>query len=94
MKSHQNISSFYLKKNWNSIKKGIVSCKKLFQVILTMIMFTRSSERNVNPSRYTGKHISLSICICMYVYAYIPYLMHTPTAARALVEQRTYYNLC
>ena len=39
------------------IKKGIISSEKnnkKIQVILTMIILTRSSERIFNPCRYTG----------------------------------------
>ena len=39
----------------NLIREGIISSEKWeIQVIITMIMLTRSSERIFSPSRYTG----------------------------------------
>ena len=54
-KSHQNIFSFYFKK-LNKIKKGIISNEKMIHSAnyIHMIMFTRSSVRIFNPTRYTG----------------------------------------
>ena len=65
-KSHQKyqtISSFYSKKDLNSIKKGISSSEKMrnsgfsfycIHEIIYMIMFTRSSERIFHLRGYTG----------------------------------------
>ena len=46
---------FTKKKDFNLIREGLFLVKKReFQIIITMIMLTRSSERIYNPSRYTG----------------------------------------
>ena len=60
-KSHTNLSGyiqflfkkifeFYKKGDFFAVKKGEI------QIIITMIMITRSSERIFNPSRYTGNY--------------------------------------
>ena len=57
LKIYLTVSNFYLNKI-NSIKNGLFLVKKLvIQVILTIIMSTRSSERIFNPSRYTGTNV-------------------------------------
>ena len=54
IKMNQNISSFYLEKYFNLIKKEIISSEKWeILVIISMFMLTRSSERIFTPSRYT-----------------------------------------
>ena len=47
------MSSFYWKKDLNLIKREIISGEEI-QILITMIMLTRSSERDFDPSRYTG----------------------------------------
>ena len=55
IKNNLTISSFYWNIDLNLIKKWLLIVKKWeSQVIITMIMLTRSSERIFNPSRYTG----------------------------------------
>ena len=57
-KSYQNNSDyvqFVIKNRFEVDKKGIISSKKwLIQVIISIIVLTRSSERIFNPMRYTG----------------------------------------
>ena len=58
-KSHQNLSDYnqFLFKIWftHNIKKWLFLVKKWeIQVIVTIIMLTRSLENIFNPSRYTG----------------------------------------
>ena len=48
-------SEFLLKKRFEVTKKQIFLVKKLeIQVIVSMIMLTRSSERIFNPKRYSS----------------------------------------
>ena len=61
-KSHQNLSDysqFRLKKRFE------VNGKMKIRVNITMIMFTRSSERIFNPLRYTGSFIKLSLILIL-----------------------------
>ena len=56
-KSHQPYSNQFLFKNWFEFnKKVIISSEKweIQMIQIQMIMLTRSSERILNPSRYTG----------------------------------------
>ena len=60
-KSYQNLSDYIqllFKKYRKLIKKWLLLVKKWeIQVIISMIMLTRSSERIFNPMRYTGNSI-------------------------------------
>ena len=77
IKIDQTVSIFYLKKDFNLIKKGIILAKKLkIQVIISMITFTRSSGWIFNSSTtlvlyycswltssmYTFKILCLHLC--------------------------------
>ena len=57
-KPHQNLCEnnlFLFKKRFEVIKNKFIQVKKLeIQVIVFIIMLTRSSERILNPMRYAG----------------------------------------
>ena len=63
IKIYQAVSSFYAETDLNSIKKygSFLMNKWETQVIISIIVLTRSSERIFNPSRYT---------CCIYDYAH------------------------
>ena len=62
-KSPRNLSDyiqFLFKIFFNLIKKGTISSEKLeIQLIMTIIMLTRFSERIFNPSRYSSIRVDL-----------------------------------
>ena len=57
MKIYQAIYSFHSKKDLKLTQKKIHWKKLEIQVIISMIILTRSSERIFNPMRYTGVFI-------------------------------------
>ena len=66
-KSHQNLSDniqFLLKKDFNLIRKDIISSEK----IRNSVMFTCSPEIIFNPSRYTGIMIYEESKLYYYLY--------------------------
>ena len=60
------MSSFYWKKDLNLIKREIISGEEI-QILITMIMLTRSSERVFNQSRYTGISATF-VCQNEFIY--------------------------
>ena len=79
-KSHQNLSDynqFLFKKRFEFDKKQIFSSEKWeIQVIVFMIMLTRSSKRSFNPMRYTGGivHVACIPRVILYTTSYLNYL--------------------
>ena len=70
-------NSFYSKKYFNLIRKGIISSEKMRNsgnYIIHMIMLTRSSERIFNPTRYSvffitcvSSSLSASLFHCAFI---------------------------
>ena len=72
-KSHENYTiSFYSKQDFKLIQNRFFRVKKLeIQVIVFMIMLTRSSERIFYPMRYTGNDWLLLSVTCRRYHQFI-----------------------
>ena len=79
-KSHQNLSDYFqlfLNKRFEfNIKKRLILVKKLeIQVIISMLMLTRSLGRIFNSSRYTGIIYQSINLVYFIIYMYTLYIM-------------------